>query len=45
MASTWMVVTNEERKHLICPECWEEIKKLTPLPESQDDQPVQHQTP
>jgi intein/homing endonuclease len=45
MASTWMVVANKERKHLICPECWEEIKKLTPLPENQDDQPDQHQTP
>jgi len=45
MAITWMVVANEERKHLICPGCWEKIKKLIPPPESQDDQPDQHQTP
>ena len=45
MAMTWMVIAKENRKHLICPECWEKIKKLTRSHETQEDQPDQHQTP
>jgi|14BtaG_2_1085337.scaffolds.fasta_scaffold72851_2 hypothetical protein len=29
MAMTWMVIAKEGRKHLICPECWKKVKKLT----------------
>lgn len=45
MAMTWMVIAKENKKYLICPECWERIKKLTHPLETQDDQPDQHQTP
>jgi|TARA_R110002020_G_scaffold388269_1_gene598961 hypothetical protein len=27
MAMTWKVVANSERKHLICPKCWDIIEK------------------
>ena len=45
MAMTWMVIAKEDRKYLICPECWEKLKKLTHPHETQGDQPDQHQTP
>jgi uncharacterized protein with PIN domain len=45
MATTWMVINNEEKQLLICPKCWKVIKKLIPPHESQDDPPDPHQTP
>tara|TARA_R100000234_G_scaffold89620_1_gene57873 strand:- start:948 stop:1202 length:255 start_codon:yes stop_codon:yes gene_type:complete len=27
MAMTWKVIANPERKHLICPKCWDMIEK------------------
>ncbi len=43
MAMTWKVIANSERKHLICPKCWDAIEKIYPLDESLEDQPTQHQ--
>ena len=31
MAMTWRVVANSERKHLICPKCWDVIEKIKSL--------------
>ena len=45
MAMTWMVIAKEDRKHLICPECWEKVKKLTHPYENQEDQLDPHQIP
>ena len=28
MAMSWMVIANEDRKHLVCPKCWDKIKSL-----------------
>ena len=30
-AMTWRVVANSERKHLICPKCWNVIEKIKSL--------------
>ncbi len=29
MSKTWMVVANNNRKHLVCPNCWDKVKKVT----------------
>ena len=31
MAMTWKVIAREERKHLICPTCWDLIERIDPL--------------
>ena len=43
MAMTWKVIANSERKHLICPKCWDTIEKIYPLDENLEHQPTQHQ--
>ena len=36
MAMTWRVVAREERKHLICPTCWDLIERIDPLREERE---------
>jgi len=43
MAMTWKVIANPERKHLICPVCWDAIERIDPLAESRESQRDQHQ--
>jgi len=43
MAMTWKVVAREERKHLICPTCWDLIERIDPLLGEREPKPAPHQ--
>ena len=43
MAMTWKVIAREERKHLICPTCWDLIERIDPLLGEREPKPHQHQ--
>ena len=43
MAMTWKVIANPERKHLICPTCWDVIERIDPLAGTREGQHDQHQ--
>ena len=43
MAMTWKVIANPERKHLICPTCWDAIERIDPLAGTRGSQHDQHQ--
>ena len=43
MAMTWKVIAREERKHLICPTCWDLIERIDPLLGEREPKPAPHQ--
>ena len=43
MAMTWKVIANPERKHLICPTCWDAIERIDPLAGTRGSPHAQHQ--
>ncbi len=44
MAMTWKVVAKDDRKHLICPTCWDLIERIDPLLGEREPKLHQHQT-